>query len=191
MNQSQGHILVVDDDQQRLITLVHNLEQQGYAISLAENGKQALEMIQVLAYDLILLDILMPVMDGYQVLEYMKSSDTLRDIPVIVISAVDEMDSIIRCIRMGAEDYLPKTLDPVFLKARVDACLEKKYFRDQEIEYLRQVDRLTEAAAALENDSFDPDSLEDVASRTDALGQLTRVFQRMAREFYVRERRLK
>ena len=139
MNQSQGHILVVDDDQQSLITLVHNLEQQGYTISLAEDGKQALEMIEAESYDLVLLDILMPVMDGYQVLEYMKNSGTLRDIPVIIISAVDEMDSIIRCIRMGAEDYLPKPFNPVLLKARIGASLEKKRLRDQEQAYLRQL----------------------------------------------------
>jgi nitrate/nitrite-specific signal transduction histidine kinase len=92
---------------------------------------------------------------------------------------------------MGAEDYLPKLFDPILLKARIGACLEKKRFRDQELEYLRQIDRLTDAAAAVEAGTFDPDSLVDVAARNDALGQLTRVFQRMAREFYVREQRLK
>jgi PleD family two-component response regulator len=142
-------------------------------------------------FDLVLLDIVMPVMDGYEVLEKMKGDSRLRDIPVLVISSVQEMDSIVKGIQMGAEDYLPKTFDPIFFKARLDTCLEKKRFRDREVEYLRQVERLTDAAAALENNSFDPDSLTDVADRTDALGQLTRVFQRMAREFYVREQRLK
>ncbi len=139
MDQNQGHILVVDDDQQSLITLVHNLEQQGHTISLAKNGKQALEMIQAQPYDLVLLDILMPEIDGYQVLEYMKGNSALRGIPVIVISAVDEMDSIIRCIRMGAEDYLPKPFNPVLLKARIGASLEKKRLRDQEQAYLKQL----------------------------------------------------
>ncbi|MCP4542769.1 MAG: response regulator [Chloroflexi bacterium] len=139
MNQSQGHILVVDDDQQSHITLVYTLEHQGYAISLAENGKQALEMLQTQSYDLILLDILMPEMNGYQVLEHMKNNNILRDIPVIVISAVDEMDSIIRCIRMGAEDYLSKPFNSVLLRARIGATLEKKRLRDQEQAYLKQL----------------------------------------------------
>jgi PleD family two-component response regulator len=150
-----------------------------------------LEMLFSRPFDLVLLDIVMPVMDGYEVLEKMKGDSRLRDIPVLVISSVQEMDSIVKGIQMGAEDYLPKTFDPIFFKARLDTCLEKKRFRDREVEYLRQVERLTDAAAALENNSFDPDSLTDVADRTDALGQLTRVFQRMAREFYVREQRLK
>jgi signal transduction histidine kinase/DNA-binding response OmpR family regulator len=140
MNQSQGHILVVDDDQQSLITLVHNLRQQGYTISLAEDGKQALEMIQAESYDLMLLDILMPEVDGYQVLEQMKSNGTLRNVPVIVISAVDEMESVIRCIGMGAEDYLPKPFNPVLLKARIGASLEKKRLRDQEQAHLKQLE---------------------------------------------------
>jgi DNA-binding response OmpR family regulator len=134
---------------------------------------------------------MMPEMDGYEVLAHMKADSRLRDIPVIVISALDEMDSIVKGIELGAEDYLPKTFDPVLLRARIGACLEKKRFRDQEIEYLRQVERLTEAAAAVEAERFDPDSLAEVSARADALGQLARVFQGMAREVYAREQRLK
>ena len=186
-----GRILVVDDHKTNRLKLTFAVEKEGHTVETAENGLGAIERLQAKPFDLVLLDIVMPVMDGYEVLERMKSDQKLRDIPVLVISSMQEMGSIVKGIQMGAEDYLPKTFDPVFLKARVDACLEKKRFRDQEIEYLRQVDRLTDAAAALENDSFDPDSLADVANRSDALGQLTRVFQRMAREFYVRERRLK
>jgi DNA-binding response OmpR family regulator len=111
--------------------------------------------------------------------------------PVIVISALEEMESVITCIAMGAEDYLPKPFDPVLLKARIGACLEKKRLRDQEVEYLRQVAQLTDAAAAVEAEIFDLDSLTEVAGRPDALGQLARVFQRMAREVYTRQQRLK
>jgi adenylate cyclase len=96
-------------------------------------------MIRAQSFDLVLLDIVMPEMDGYQVLERMKRDSSLRDIPVIVISALDEMESVIKCIKMGAEDYLPKPFDPVLLRARIEACLEKKRLRDQEQAYLEQL----------------------------------------------------
>ena len=191
METYHARILVVDDHKTNRMKMSFAVKKEGHNVETAENGLEAVTKLRAEPFDLVLLDIVMPIMDGYEVLEQMKSDQQLRDIPVLVISSMQEMDSIVKGIQMGAEDYLPKTFDPIFLKARVDACLEKKRFRDQEVEYLRQVERLTEAAAALENDSFDPDSLAGVASRTDALGQLTRVFQRMAREFYVRERRLK
>ena len=186
-----GRILVVDDHKTNRMKMSFAVKKEGHAVETAENGLEAMELLSTKPFDLVLLDIVMPEMDGYEVLERMKGDRQLRDIPVLVISSMQEMDSIVKGIQMGAEDYLPKTFDPIFLKARVDTCLEKKRFRDREVEYLSQVDRLTDAAAALENDTFDPDSLSDVAGRDDALGQLTRLFQRMVREFYVRERRLK
>ncbi len=186
-----GRILVVDDHKTNRLKMSFAVKKEGHEVEVAENGFEAMEMLKTRSFDLVLLDIVMPVMDGYEVLEQMKGDSQLRHIPVLVISSVQEMDSIVKGIQMGAEDYLPKTFDPIFFKARVDTCLEKKRSRDREVEYLRHVERLTDAAAALENNSFDPDSLSDVADRTDALGQLTRVFQRMAREFYVREQRLK
>jgi DNA-binding response OmpR family regulator len=184
-------VLVVDDNEMNRDVLSRHLERQGHAVAMAENGRQALEMIKTHSFDLVLLDIMMPEMDGYQVLERLKSDDTWRDIPVIMISALDEIDSVVRCIEMGAEDYLPKPFDPVLLRARTSACLEKKRLRDQEVEYLRQVTRVTDAAAAVEAEKFELDSLADVAARSDALGQLARVFQRMAREVYAREQLLK
>jgi DNA-binding response OmpR family regulator len=110
---------------------------------------------------------------------------------VIVISAMDDLDSIVKGIELGAEDYLPKTFDPVMLRARIGACLEKKRLRDQEVDYLRNVARVTDAAAAVETETFDSQTLADVAARSDALGQLARVFSRMASEIYAREQRLK
>lgn len=139
MIQKQGHILVVDDNRMNRFKLSRVLEQQGHTVALAENGRQALEMIRVQSFDLVLLDILMPEMDGYQVLEHLKRDSALRDIPVIVISALDEMGSVVRCIEMGAEDYLPKPFDPVLLRARIGACLEKKQLHDQEQAYVRQL----------------------------------------------------
>lgn len=138
MTNEHGHILVVDDNRMNRLKLSHGLEQQGHTIALAENGQQALEMLQASSFDVVLLDIIMPEMDGHQVLEKMKSDSMLRDIPVIVISALDEMDSVVRCIEMGAEDYLPKPFNPVLLKARLDASLEKKKLRDLERAYLQQ-----------------------------------------------------
>lgn len=184
-------VLVVDDNQMNRDVLTRHLKRQGYAVAEAANGRQALEMVSKHSFDLVLLDIMMPEVDGYQVLRRLKSHDSWRDIPVIMISALDEMDSVVRCIEMGAEDYLPKPFNPVLLRARTNACLEKKRVRDREVEYLSQVTCVTDAAAAIEAEIFEPGSLETVAARTDALGQLARVFQRMAREVYAREQRLK
>jgi CheY-like chemotaxis protein len=187
----RGSLLVVDDNETNRDLLARHLERQGHTVAVAENGRQALEMIQRDRFDLVLLDVIMPEMNGYQVLQRLKSDEAWRDIPVIMISALDEMDSVVRCIKMGAEDYLPKPFDPVLLKARTDASLEKKRLRDQEVEYLRNVALVTDAAAAVEAGEFEPENLANVARRTDGLGQLARVFQRMAREVYAREQRLK
>ncbi|NUM34483.1 MAG: response regulator [Candidatus Brocadiae bacterium] len=138
MNQS-GNILVVDDNRMNRIKLSLSLQQQGYVVSVAENGKEALSIAQKEPFDLILLDIVMPEMDGYQVLEVLKADKILRNIPVIVISAIEEMEAAIRCISMGAEDFLPKPFDPVLLKARIGASLKKKWFYDQEQAYLKQI----------------------------------------------------
>lgn len=186
-----ARILVVDDHKTNRLKMSFAVKKLGHEVETADDGQQAMDMLHAKPFDLVLLDIMMPVMDGYQVLEQMKEDDSLRDIPVVVVSAKQEMESVVRGIELGAEDYLPKTFDPALLKVRVETGLEKKRFRDQEKSYLRQVDRLTEAAVAVENETFDPNSLDDVAAREDALGQLTRLFQRMAREFYVREQRLK
>jgi CheY-like chemotaxis protein len=187
----RGLVLVVDDSEMNRDVLSRHLERQGHTVVVAEDGRQALEMISAQSFDLVLLDIMMPEMNGYQVLQRLKSDGTWRDIPVIMISALEDIDSVVRCIEMGAEDYLPKPFDPVLLRARTDASLEKKWLRDQEVEYLRNVALVTDAAAAVQAEAFDPDDLADVAARDDALGQLARVFQHMAREVYAREQRLK
>jgi adenylate cyclase len=143
MAYNPGRILVVDDDELNRMTLARGVKQQGHTVTLAENGQQALEMLQAQSFDLVLLDIVMPEMDGYQVLEHVKGDNALRNIPVVVISAIDEMDSAAKCISMGAEDYLAKPFNPVLLKARIGACLEKKRLRDQERAYLKylQIER--------------------------------------------------
>ncbi len=133
-----GHILVADDNRMNRMKLSRNLEQQGHTVATAENGEEALEMMLDAPYDVLLLDILMPKMDGYQVLEKMKDDATLRTIPVIVISSLDEINSVVRCIEMGAEDYLPKPFNPVILKARLDASLRRKRLRDLEQAFVQQ-----------------------------------------------------
>jgi adenylate cyclase len=126
-------VLVVDDIEMNRDMLCSLLEADGHKAAVAENGRLALEKIKSNPYDLILLDVMMPEMNGYQVLEQLKSEPSWRDIPVIVLSALDEIGSVVRCIELGAEDYLPKPFDPVLLRARIGACLEKKRLRDQEI----------------------------------------------------------
>lgn len=133
-----GHVLAVDDNRLNRMKLARSLELQGLAVTLAENGQEALEKLAEQAFDVVLLDIIMPEMDGYEVLERMKTDANLRNIPVIVISAVDEIESAVRCIEMGAEDYLPKPFNPVFLRARLEASLRKKRLRDLEQAYLQQ-----------------------------------------------------
>src|SRR5512142_1338551 len=186
-----GTILVVDDDMLNRVVLSTNLGEQGYAVETAENGRQALEMLGKRAFDVVLLDLVMPELDGFQVLEQMKSDSVQRDIPVIVISALDEMEGILRCIEMGATDYLPKPFDAGLLRARLSASLASKRLRDIELEYLEQVNHVIQAAGAVESGEFDCASLNPVAARGDALGQLARVFQNMARQVYEREARLK
>jgi class 3 adenylate cyclase len=145
----QGYILVVDDYSTNRLKLSLGLKKQGHTVDTAENGRQALEMLRGQPFDLVLLDIMMPEMDGYQVLAEMRADSRLRDIPVIIISAQDEMKSVIKGIELGAEDYLPKSFDPVLLKARIGACLARKRWRDQEQAYLQQLQREQEKSERL------------------------------------------
>jgi len=133
-------VLVVDDIEMNRDMLCSLLEADGHKTAVAENGRLALNAIKNNSYDLILLDVMMPEMDGYQVLEHLKSDPGLRDIPVIVLSALDEIDSVVRCIELGAEDYLTKPFDPTLLRARIGACLEKKRLRDQEVRLRNEVE---------------------------------------------------
>jgi adenylate cyclase len=135
------------------LLLARGLEQQGHRVSFAENGRQALEMLRAQPYDLVLLDVLMPEMDGYQVLKELSADTNLRNVPVVMVSAVGEMDSVVRCIEMGAEDYLPKPINPTLLKARIGSSLEKKRLRDQQRELIRKF-ATREVAEDLEASGF-------------------------------------
>ena len=132
-------LLIVDDIEANRNVLYGLTESLGHTPVTAENGLSALTLLEKKKPDLILLDILMPEMDGYEVLDHLKKNPDLRHIPVIVISAVDEMDSVIRCIEKGADDYLIKPFNRTLLKARIHASLDKKRLRDQEEAYLRQI----------------------------------------------------
>jgi len=120
-----GHILVVDDNEMNRDMLTRRLQRQGYEVDVAEDGEKALSTMQACPYDLVLLDIMMPGLNGYEVLERAKNDANLRSVPIIMISAVDDLDSVVRCIELGAEDYLFKPFNPVLLKARVSAILSK------------------------------------------------------------------
>ena len=135
-----GAILVVDDNEANREMLARRLGRLGHRVSVAEDGREALEKIRGAPFDLVLLDIRMPVMSGHEVLEQLKADPLLRFLPVIVLSASDESDSVVRCIQMGAEDHLRKPFDPVLLQARINASLEKKRLRDREASYLRQIE---------------------------------------------------
>lgn len=140
MKSDQAVVLVVDDNELNRDMLSRWLEHQGHNIVLAENGKQALEVVKQVEVDLMLLDIMMPEMNGYQVLEYLKAENKLLHLPVIVITAVDDLDSVVKCIEMGAEDYVTKPFNRVMLHSRIAATLEKKRLRDQEEVYRKQIE---------------------------------------------------
>ena len=171
-----GTILVVDDNEGNREVLSRRLAREGYAVASAEDGSRALEMLHERAIDLVLLDVMMPVMDGYETLKRIKADEALRAIPVLMISALDELDSVIRCIELGAEDYLPKPFNPVLLNARIGACLEKKRLRDQEVRHARE---LAEWNRTLER------RVEEQVAQLDRLGRLKRFFSPQLAEMIV------
>jgi class 3 adenylate cyclase len=133
-----GKLLVIDDNKVNRLLLGRGLEQQGHHVAFAENGQKGLELLRDNEYDLVLLDIQMPEMDGYQVLEKIMADLELRNVPVVMTSAVEELESVAKCIEMGAEDYLVKPVNPVLLRARINSSLEKKRLRDQQRELIRK-----------------------------------------------------
>jgi class 3 adenylate cyclase/CheY-like chemotaxis protein len=136
-----ARILIVDDEPFNRDVLIEELELLEHEALTAVHGRDALAVLAREAVDLILLDIMMPELDGFEVLRRLKADERLRHVPVIMISALDDLDAVVRCIELGADDYLPKPFDPVLLKARIGACLEKKRWRDQELTYLARIER--------------------------------------------------
>ena len=140
MSEETFSLLVVDDEEFNRRIVARLLKKENYGdVEMAENGKQALEKLREKNFDAVLLDIEMPEMDGYGVLEHLQKDMRLRDIPVIMISGVEESESVIKCVEMGATDFLHKPFDPILLRARLGACLEKKRLRDQQLSHLSQL----------------------------------------------------
>src|ERR1700736_4719678 len=138
MAEHSARLLIVDDNKVNRLLLSRSVELLGHRCALAENGRVALDKLRKEPFDLLLLDIEMPELDGLAVLEQLKADLKLRDVPVIVTSSIEGLDNIIRCIELGAEDYLPKPVNQVLLKARIGASLEKKRLRDQEKALVRR-----------------------------------------------------
>jgi class 3 adenylate cyclase len=162
-----GVILVVDDNEDNRDMLARRLRRHGYDVHTADGGHAALDTLAKTPVDLVLLDVMMPDLDGYTVLQRLKGDSALRDIPVLMISALDEMDSVVRCIQLGAEDYLGKPFDPVLLQARIGACLEKKRLHDQEARHRRE---LAELNRTLEQ------RVNEQVAQLERLGRLKRFF---------------
>lgn len=156
-----ARILVVDDVEANRDLLARRLQRQGHVVEQAENGQQALDMLAIGSWDLVLLDVMMPVLDGIGALTAIKASDVLRDIPVIMISANTELETVVKCIELGADDYLPKPFDPVLLRARVGSSLEKKRLREAERATARRMQKDLEVGARIQRD-FLPESLPTV-----------------------------
>ena len=147
---AQGRILIVDDIPENRDVLARRLERQGYETTQAENGAMALALLAAEPFDLVLLDIMMPGMDGYEVLQKIKSDAAISYIPVIMVSAVDEIESAVRCIEIGAADYLNKPFNAVLLRARVGACIREKQARDREMRLARELQETLNRVLAAE-----------------------------------------
>ncbi|WP_205370390.1 response regulator [Thermoleptolyngbya sp. PKUAC-SCTB121] len=143
-----GSVLVIDDEAVTRLLVARRLSDRVASVTTVESGQEGLELLKNQPFDLVLLDIIMPGLSGVQTLEKMKADPALQSIPVIMISAADDLDSVVRCIELGAEDYLLKPLNAVLLQARTGACLERKWLRDQEQSYLRQLKAEKESAEA-------------------------------------------
>ena len=153
MAEHGARLLVADDNKVNRLLLARSLELQGHRVASAENGRVALEMLRREAFDLLLLDMEMPEMDGFQVMEQLAADAKLRDLPVIVTSSLEGVAHVVRCIELGADDYLHKPVNPVLLKARIDSSLEKKRLRDQQKELVRRF-ATSEVAQDLQQSGF-------------------------------------
>jgi len=178
------NILIVDDNEMNRDTLSRRLKQQGFVTTLASDGREALELVKVKPFEqpfeLILLDIMMPDVDGYAVLQALKSDPELSNIPVIMISALEEIESVMKCMELGAEDYLTKPFDPVLLKAAIARCLKKSPlppppppFTGQKT-ILQMPSVLEKTPVASDTDIKENFSIEEVVSRLIKSGRMSR-----------------
>jgi CheY-like chemotaxis protein len=184
-------VLVAEDNDPNRELLCRRLAALGYTTAEARTGREALVLARSDRFDLVLLDIVLPEVDGYQVLRELKADAVLASLPVIVLSAVDEAAAATRCVETGAEDFLTKPCDPSILRARIAAVLDRRRMRDRERADARAVADLTRAAELVARGEYDPMVLAAVTGRNDALGELGRAFDRMAREVREQLRRLR
>ena len=190
---SKGKILVVDDNHINLMKIGMAVNSLGHDVVQVESGSEAIDLANTEDFDTILLDIIMPEMDGFEVLCKLKESEQ-QHIPVIVISSLeDEKENVARAIELGAEDFLPIDFNRVVFKARINSALEKKRNRDRNRQYMREVSVLTKAAEILESGPVNPSrlGLGAVSSEDDSLRRLANVFEDMAGQIFVRERKLR
>jgi adenylate cyclase len=153
MAESGARLLVADDNKVNRLLLGRSLELLGHRVASAENGRIALEMLRRESFDLLLLDMEMPEMTGFEVLEHLVADIQLRDLPVVVTSSLEGVAHVARCIELGADDYLPKPVNPVLLKARINSSLEKKRLRDQQKELVKRF-ATSEVAQDLQQSGF-------------------------------------
>lgn len=172
-----ARVLIVDDNASSRMKLSKAVRNLGHHPEVVDDGAKGIERLRAGGIDLLLLDIEMPVMDGFEVLERLKADPKLREVPTLVISGLDEVEETVRAIELGAVDFLPKSFNPVLLRARVNTCLERASHRARELETLAQIERLTAAADALDSEDMNPMELEvmDIALQPGALGNLSRV----------------
>jgi class 3 adenylate cyclase len=163
MPERSGHVLIVDDNKVNRLLMSRSVELLGHSVAVAENGRVAMQMLAESACDVLLLDIEMPEMDGFEVLEALKADPVLRDLPVIVTSSLEGLENIVRCIELGAEDYIPKPVNKVLLKARLNSCLEKKRLLDEQKRLLGRF-ATEEVARDLQVSGFAIDSRRITAS---------------------------
>ena len=156
--EAAARVLVVDDNEMNRDVLCRRLRKDGHDTAEAENGRVALEKLAAEAFDLVLLDVMMPEIDGKETLARIKADERLSHIPVIMISASEELETVVRCVELGAEDYLPKPFNPVLLRARVGASLEKKRLRDRERSHAQSLERDLEIGRQIQS-TFLPESL--------------------------------
>jgi adenylate cyclase len=172
----RGVILIVDDNASNREMLARRLGREGYEVRTAAGGGEALAQLAVEPADLVLLDVMMPDLNGYEVLARLKADPVLREIPVLMISSLEEVESVARCIELGADDYLPKPFNPIILRARVGASLEKKRLRDQEVRHLLE---LAEWNRRLEQ------RVQEEVAQVERLGRLKRFFSPQLAELIV------
>ena len=186
----RGRILVVDDTAENREVLERRLRFEGHEVVCASGGLPALALAAAQPFDVILLDVMMPDLDGRDVLARLRRDPATREVPVVMISALDDIATAVASIERGADDFITKPFDAVLLRARVGACIERTRLRQAETAYLRDVRQVTDAAQAVDSRQYAPGSLAAVAGRDDELGRLARVIDSLATQVRQREDRL-